>query len=248
MANKLLEILDISLSEISKFVQYSENIPIDSEASNYLAYYLQQIGEIVTKTSEEIEKFKKENNITENKMDEKKIREFIRMKIHEFLAEKKVLAEAKEKDGKGKPTSGLTKAKSGDTHTEKTKSKNPPAKKVTDGGPENKTLANAEPTPVDNEVKVMKEKDEPKKDDSTFEMECMGVELKVKGASHAAINHLYLIGQIRKSLEGRGPRVNKVEIEMGEPKEKKDVKESKEVQKFREKIRGLIKEELKKKV
>src|SRR3990167_3779904 len=187
----------------------------------------------------------------ETKMDEKKLRDYIKTKVVEFLTERKVLAEA-EKEGKGKPTSGMKKEKVGTTHTEKTKSKNPPAKKVTDGGPDNKTLANAEPTPVDNEVKVMKdikgeqpiEKGKDGKQEGSFKINTYGADLDVKGASHADINYTYLMGQIKKSLEGRGTYVKKVTIEMGEP-EKEKVEESKEVKQLRNKIRSIVKEQLK---
>lgn len=186
-------------------------------------------------------------------MDDKKLREFIRAKIVEFITEQKVLAEA-EKEGHGKPTSGLKKEKVGTTHTEKTKSKNPPAKKVTDGGPENKTLATAEPTKVESENKEKKEPDNTEfadrgkytKEGSGYKTECMGIELDVKGSSYADINHLYLLAQMRKALEGRGEFIKKVTVEMG-PKEKEEIKESKDVQRLRTKIRELVKEQLKKK-
>jgi len=186
-------------------------------------------------------------------MEDTKLRKLIREKVYQFLTEKKVLAEA-EKEGKGKPTSGMTKEKVGTTHTEKTKSKNPPAKKVTDGGPENKTLTTAEPTKVESENKEKKEPDNTEfadrgkyvKEGSGYETECMGIELKVKGNSYADINHLYLLAQIRKSLEGRGESVKKVTIEMGE-KEKEEVKESKQIKDIRNKIREIVVKELKKK-
>lgn len=181
-------------------------------------------------------------------MEDKKLKEYIRAKVLKFLSEQKVLSE--EKEGKGKPTSGLTKAKDSDTHTEKTKSKNPPAKKVTDGGPENKTLADAEPTEVESENKEKKEPDNTEfadrgkyvKEGSGYETECMGIELKVKGNSYADINHLYLLAQIRKSLEGRGQVVKKVTIEMGD---KEKIEESKEVKFLRKKIREIVIKELK---
>lgn len=381
---KLLEIIDISLTDLSKVLKNVENIPIDSEASNQLHYFLQEIEQIVVNTEEEIRKFKEENNLMENnlndkkiveqnanymitefkgipsmyvseefvkrhtnksqgylkhyiqsdisikvkgikysdftidvvfnkdagynnmhrvgghsgdfgfnwpfvkdtkhelgktyrnqvfnqlkdminkefpenkntmesKMDEKKLREFIRAKILEFITEQKVLAEA-EKEGHGKPTSGLKKEKVGTTHTEKTKSKNPPAKKVTDGGPENKTLATAEPTKVESENKEKKEPDNTEfadrgkyvKEGNGYKTECMGVELDVKGSSYADINHLYLLAQMKKALEGRGEFIKKVTVEMG-PKEKEEIKESKEVKQLRAKIREIVKEQLKKK-
>lgn len=185
-----------------------------------------------------------ENSIS-TKMNKTKIREFVRGKIIEFLVEKKVLFENSEKEGNAKPTSGMKKEKVGDIHTEKTKSQNPPAKKVTDGGPANKTLAFAEPTPVGNETKVMKEKESDKKvdTDSNFEIECMGSELKVKGASYANINYQYLIGQVKKSLEGRGPKVLKITIEMGEPIDKNSIKESR----IRDFLKKIIEDELNKK-
>jgi len=185
-------------------------------------------------------------------MKEKELREHIRAKVLQFLTEKKVLQETKE-EGHGKPTSGLTKAKEGSVHTEKTKSKNPPAKKVTDGGPENKTLTTAEPTKVDNEVKVMKKSDgeEPiergkdgKQSADGFKTNCYGADLEVKGVSHADINHTYLMGQIKKSLEGRGTYVKKVTIEMGEPEK---LEESKEIKTLRKKIREIVIKELNKK-
>jgi hypothetical protein len=198
--------------------------------------------------------FPENKNTMESKMDEKKLREFIRAKIVGFITEQKVLAEV-EKEGHGKPTSGLKKEKVGTTHTEKTKSKNPPAKKVTDGGPENKTLATAEPTKVDNEAKEMKQPENTEftdkgkyvKEGSGYKTECMGIELDVKGSSYADINHLYLLAQMRKALEGRGEFIKKVTVEMGE-KEKEKIKESKEVRQLRTKIRQLVKEELKKKL
>lgn len=173
-----------------------------------------------------------------------KIKQLVREKIIEFLTEKKVLLEASEKEGKVKPTSGLKKEKIGNTHTKKTKSKNPPAKKVTDGGPENKTLASSEPTPVGNETKVMKTKDKSKKSaNGEFEIECMGVKLEVKGLSHANINYQYLIGQVKKSLEGIGPKVVKIKIEMGDSTDENSIKESK----IRDLIKTIITEELNKK-
>lgn len=184
-------------------------------------------------------------------MDDTKLRGFIREKVLEFLTEKKILEEA-EKEGKSKPTSGMTKTKNSKTHTNSNKTTGPKAGKVTTEGPGKSTLATAEPTEVDNEVKVMKKTDdEPiekgkdgKQSSDGYKTECLNVKLDVKGISHADINHLYLIGQIRKSLEGRGTYVKKVTIEMGEPDK---LEESKEVKKFRSKIKSLIKEELKKK-
>ena len=44
---KLLETIDISLTDISKLLKYVENIPIDSEASNQLHGYFQQVEQIV---------------------------------------------------------------------------------------------------------------------------------------------------------------------------------------------------------
>lgn len=184
-------------------------------------------------------------------MDETKLRKFIKEQVLEFLTKKKILAEA-EKEGPSKPTSGMTKTKSSKTHTDSNKTTGPKAGKVTTEGPGKSTLANAEPTEVDNEVKVMKTtEDEPiekgkdgKQSSDGYKTECLGVELDVKGVSHADINHLYLIGQVRKALEGRGTYVKKVTIEMGEPEK---LEESKEMIEFRSKIRGLIKEELKKK-
>lgn len=191
----------------------------------------------------------------ENKMYEKKLRKLIQEKVIEFITEQKVLSEA-EKEGKGKPTSGMKKEKVGTTHTEKTKSVNPPAKKVTDGGPENKTLTTAEPTKVESENKEKKEPDNTEfadrgkyvKEGNGYKTECMGIELDVKGNSYADINYLYLLSQMRKALEGRGEFIKKVTVEMGEKeKEKEKIKESKEVQQLRTKIRQLVKEELRKK-
>ena len=187
-------------------------------------------------------------------MEDTKLRQFIREKVLEFLTEKKVLAEAKKEEGHGKPTSGLEKTKDSTTHTEKTKSKNPPAKKVTDGGPENKTLADAEPTKVESETKEMKDPDNTEftdrgkyvKEGSGYKTECMGIELDVKGSSYADINHLYLLAQMRKALEGRGEYIKKVTVEMGE-KEKEKVEESKEIKDLRKKIREIVVKELKKK-
>src|ERR1035437_1089790 len=91
-------------------------------------------------------------------IQEAKLRKLIQEKVLEFLTQKKVLAEAKEKEGHGKPTSGLTKTKVGDTNTVKLKGKkNPPAKKVTDESPAKNTfLTGAEPTETGNETKVIK--------------------------------------------------------------------------------------------
>lgn len=184
-------------------------------------------------------------------MEETKLRKLIREKVLAYFAEQKILKEAKE-DGHGKPTSGLTKSKNSDTHTEKTKSKNPPAKKVTDGGPENKTLANAEPTKIESENKEKKEPDNTEfadrgkyvKEGSGYKTECMGIDLEVKGSSYADINHLYLLAQMRKSLEGRGEFIKKVTVEMGE---KGKVEESKEIKDLRKKIREIVIKELNKK-
>ena len=185
-------------------------------------------------------------------MEDKKLRGFIREKVLEYLTEKKILAEAKEKEGSGKPTSGMTKTKDSKTHTDKTKSKNPPAKKVTADSPDKSTfLTGAEPTPVDNEAKEMKEPDNTEftdrgkyvKEGSGYKTECMGIDLDVKGSSYADINHLYLLAQMRKALEGRGEFIKKVTVEMGE-KEKEKVEESKEIKELRKKIREVVIKEL----
>ena len=202
---------------------------------------------------------KKESNSLnkEPQMEEAKLRKLIQEKVFEFLTQKKVVSEAKEKEGHGKPTSGLKKETVGTTHTEKTKSKNPPAKKVTDGGPENKTLATAEATKIESETKEMKQPDNTEftdrgkyvKEGSGFKTECMGIELDVKGRSYADINSLYLLAQMRKALEGRGEFIRKVTVEMGEKKTEKDtVKESVEIQNLRKKIKSIIKEQLEKKL
>jgi len=157
-----------------------------------------------------------------SELNKKLLRKYIIKEIYNYMKEQKLL---EEKDAEVKPTSGLKKLPDSDVHTKKTKSKNPPSKKITPDGPENKTLADAEPTKVDNEVKTMKQKDESKKTENSFETTCLGVSLKVKGRSFADINHLYLIGQIKKALEGKGEYVNKVTIEMGEqPINKKELK------------------------
>jgi len=187
--------------------------------------------------------------------EDAKLRKFIQEKVLEFLTEKKVLAEAKEKEGHGKPTSGLKKETVGTTHTEKTKSKNPPAKKVTDGGPENKTLTTEKPTEIDKENKEVKNPENTEftdrgkfvKEGNGFKTECMGIELDVKGSSYADINSLYLLAQMRKALEGRGEFIKKVTVEMG-PKEKENVKESVEITKLRKKIKSIIVEQLKNKL
>jgi len=146
----------------------------------------------------------------------------------------------------------MTKTKSTKTHTGSNKTTGPKAGKVTDEGPGKSTLATAEPTEVESEAKEMKKPEDTEftdrgkyvKDGSGFETELMGIELKVKGSSYADINSLYMLAQVRKSLEGRGEVVKKVTIEMGQ---KEEIKESKEMKEFRSKIRKLIKEELKKK-
>lgn len=174
-------------------------------------------------------------------MKDNNLKKFIREKIHEFLAEAKV------KDGPGKPTSGLKKVSEKNTHTDTKKEVKPKASKITPDSPEKSTLANAEPTEVDNEVKVMKDKEEPKSDGDSYKCDdCYGAKLEVKGASHADINSLYMMGQIKKSLEGKGPRVVSVKIEMGELKKEK-VDESEKVAKIKKVIREIVLKELKKK-
>lgn len=175
-------------------------------------------------------------------MEDKKLREFIQKSIYEFLAEKKVLAE--EKDGPAKPTSGLKKATGKTIHTDTKKEVKPKATKVTPESPEKSTLANAEPTEVESETKIMKDAKEPEADKSTFKLDdCYGAKLEVKGASYADINSLYLMGQIKKSLEGKGPRVKSVKIEMGDLEK---VDESKEIKDLRKVIREIVKRELNK--
>ncbi len=205
-------------------------------------------------SDEEIKKLSERKN-KETTMEDKKLREFIRAKVIEFLTEQKILIEAdSKKTGKIKssPTSGMETLKVGDTHTEKNKGEKPNFK-VSDIGPNEKTfLTGTEPEPVGNETKEVEDKTDeallkgkyPGSTADNFKGECMGVDLEVKGSSYAEINSLYLIAQIRKALEGRGEFVKKVTIEMGKPDE---LTESADVKKLRSKIRNIIKEELKKK-
>lgn len=251
---ELIDNIEESLYGMLEVMNDARNIIVDSQAASYLYDAIKNIYNIADEISAEIQKFKKGNNLMESKMDDKKLRDYIRGKITEFIAEQKVLTEA-EKEGHGKPTSGLKKEKVGTIHTEKTTSKNPSAKKVTDGGPENKTLSTAEPTKAKSENKEKKEPDNTEfadrgkyvKKGNGYKTECMGVELDVKGSSYADINHLYLLAQMKKALEGRGEFIKKVTVEMG-PKEKEEMKESKEIRKLRNKIREIVMEQLKKKV
>ncbi len=249
---ELIDNIEENLYGMLEIMNDTKYIPMDSEASSYLHNAIDKIYAGADGISAYIEKFKKENNLTENKMDEKKLRKYIRAKVFEFITKQKVLSEIKN-EGKGKPTSGMKKEKIGTIHTEKTKSVNPPTKKVTDGGPENKTLSTAEPTEVESENKEKKLPDNTEfadrgkfvKEGNGYKTECMGIELDVKGNSYADINHLYLLAQMKKALEGRGEFIKKVTIEMG-PKDKID--ESIKVKLLRNKIRKLVKEELKKKL
>lgn len=172
------------------------------------------------------------------KKNNKDLKKFIRTAILESL--NNVMLSEDKKDGPAKPTSGLKKVESGTTHTDTKKEVKPKASKITPDAPEKSTLSNAEPTEVDNEVKVMKDKEEPKSDGHTYKCDdCYGAKLEVKGPSYADINSLYLMGQIKKSLEGKGPKVVSVKIEMGFP-EKNKVEESKQIQDLRKAVRKIV--------
>ena len=138
-----------------------------------------------------------------------------------------------EKNGSAKPTSGLKKVSDSKKNTDKLKTTNPTKVKITPEGPGNSALATSEKDPIDNEVKVMKskEKETEKTADGTFKTTVLDVEFEVKGRSYADVNSLYIIGLIRKHLEGRGDVVQSVKIEMGPKKE--SLKETK--------LRSLIK-------
>lgn len=139
-------------------------------------------------------------------------------------------------EGKSKPTSGLEKTKKTKTHTDSKKTSEPKSTAVTPEAPSKSTVANAEPTPVDNEVKTMKDKkDETEDKGDKFKTTCLGVELEVNGMSLAPVNHLYLMGQIRKSLEGKGTVVKSVKVDMATPEELKE-------NIIRSKVRKILKE------
>ena len=160
---------------------------------------------------------------------EQKLRESIRKQILDLISE-----------AKGETMSGMKKVK--ETHKQTAPAKGvkaPKTTKVTKDSPPASVTATketkAEPTGV--EVKKMKDsdKDKPKKEDGSFEIEIDGIEYKVKGPSNAESSYTLLIGQIQKALEGKGKYVKKINIEMGD---KKDVVE--------ESVRSLVREELKK--
>lgn len=138
---------------------------------------------------------------------------------------KEVLSEKKSES-----LSGMKKMKDSSTHTEpKTGVKPPKTTKVTKDSPPASVTATSEVKPDDTgvETKKMKKSDtiEPKQTGGdTYETECYGVELKVKGSSHADINHLLMVGRIKQALEGKGKYVRKITIEMGDADKLEEVR------------------------
>jgi len=152
--------------------------------------------------------------------NEKALREFVRKEIINLL-------EAKDPA----TTSGMTKVKDTKNNTNPKKESKPFAKKVTKDGKPASVTATSEVKSDDAKIedkkttdsekaKELRDKGYPKGASEKYECNDMGVKLEVNGLSLASVNSLYMIGIIRKSLEGRGQYVKEVKITMGDKEEK----------------------------
>jgi hypothetical protein len=93
-----------------------------------------------------------------------------------------------------------------------------------------------------------KEKDEKQgKTSPTFQTDLLGVHLEVNGDSHAPINSTYFISIARKSLEGKGPVIKNIKVDMGVPYTQlyESLDTDAEVE-LRKNIREIIKKRIKK--
>lgn len=140
---------------------------------------------------------------------EKKLREFINKTIVTIISENK----------DGAKLSGMSPIKDKNTSIKPDKLDK---KSVMKGDTPASVTATSETKPDDTgvEVKKMKNSDDqkPKITDDSFELNIDGIELNVKGKSNAGVSYTYLIGQIKKSLEGKGHYVKKINIEL-EPRD-----------------------------
>ncbi len=183
--------------------------------------------------------------------ENKELLNLIRESKYQLLAEKKVLSKPKT-EGPEKPTSGMEKLNSKKLHTDINDKKNKPTPIKTSNATPLKSpdkedfLTNAAPTKIDEEdvdPDELYQKGFPEGDNNyeNFKVQCLGVNLEVKGESLAPINYTYLVGQARKSLEGRGTKVKSIKIEMATPEEIKE-----EIS-IRNTIKRIISEEINKK-
>lgn len=157
------------------------------------------------------------------KSKEQVLREYIRREIMNLLEKKDTAT-----------TSGMAKVKDTSTHTDSKKENKPSTEKVTKDGKPASVTATAEVKTDDAKIEdknikdsekdsELKDKGNTKETTEKYECEDYGIKLKVNGPSLASVNSLYMLGIIKKSLEGRGQYVQEVDIKLGPKKEEKTI-------------------------